>query len=392
MPRENYRKHPIHQRILPAYRQLFYAGALLLLFHPASLPLTAQAIGNWTFNNTLAGTPGLYNTVSSSDFSASVPTRSFNSGTEYFGENGWPAGSANSSMYLQFSLSPLTGYQLDISSLVLRMRRSNTGSPAGAGPVSWVLRSSIDGFTANIATGSITHNYADYSITPGAGFVNIYTTVTFRLYGYNTTVNSGGTSRLVFDNIRVNGIGYLLPVRLGPVSARMAGEDAQISFTVYQTETNNRYYLERSADGISFNTIYMLEETAALAEKTYTYTDNLQLPGIGGYAWYRVRLRNSDGSSSYSTVVALRNTVNRAALKPFIKNAVFYLNGVLPVQGKYEAAVYTTGGQLVAHMNFTGNEGYNMISLPLATQLPANCVVRIINEKGYTETAITTAR
>ena len=390
MPRKPYRKHPIHHRILSAYRQLFYAGALLLLFHLASLPLTAQAIGNWTFNNTLSGTPGLYNTVSSADFSASVPTRSFNSGTEYFGENGWPAGSANSSMYLQFSLSPLTGYQLDISSLVLRMRRSNTGSPAGAGPVSWALRSSIDGFSANIATGSITHNYADYSITPGAGFVNIYTTVTFRLYGYNTTVNSGGNSRLVFDNIRVNGIGYLLPVKLGAISARLAGEDAALAFTVYQTEINSRYYLERSTDGISFNTIYTLEETAALAEKTYTYTDNL--PGIAGYAWYRVRLRNRDGGSSYSAVLAFRHTIKQAALKPYIKNAVLYLNGVLPAPGKYGVLVYTVSGQLMAQMNFTGTAGYNIISLPVAAQLPANCVVQISNQKGYSETAITGAR
>ncbi|MEP7277632.1 MAG: hypothetical protein ABI813_03220, partial [Bacteroidota bacterium] len=162
---------------------------------------TAQSIGGWTFNNLLTGTPGLYNTISTADFSAGIPTRAFNGGTEYYGQNGWPSGALNTAKYLQFSLTPSAGYQLDISTLVLRIRRSNTGSPAGSGPTSWALRSSLDGFTTDIASGTMTHAYANYTVTPGTGFLNLYSTVVFRLYGYTASTGSGGNSRFVVDNI-----------------------------------------------------------------------------------------------------------------------------------------------------------------------------------------------
>jgi hypothetical protein len=339
----------------------------------------------------LSGTPGSYNTVSNADFAAAVPTRSFNGGVEYFGENGWPAGSVNNNMYLQFSLSPLAGYQLDISSLVLRMRRSNTGSPAGAGPTSWTLRSSLDGFTTDIATGSITHNYADYTVIPGA-FVNIYTTVTFRLYGYNTVINSGGNSRLVMDNIRVNGIGYLLPVKLGAINGQLNGENAHISFTVYQTEINSRYYLERSQDGIRFNTVYKLEEKDAAASKTYSYADNLQLVSTAAIYYYRVRLQNNDGRNSFSNTITLRKHTVAATIQPYIKNGLLYLNGPLPAEGQYEVAVFNTGGQVLAHLYFSGPAGYNTIALPIPVQVPAVCVVRICHQKGYSASAVTLNR
>ena len=236
----------------------------------------AQSIGNWAFNGILTGTPGLHNTVSNADFSASVPIHTFNGGTEYFGENGWPAGSINTSMYMQFSLTPLSGYQLDISTLVLSLRRSNTGSPAGSGPASWSLRSSLDGFTVDIATASMTHVYANYTVTPGSSFLNLYSTVTFRLYGYNTTISSGGNSRVVIDNITVNGIGYLLPVKPGALQAFIQEEKVNLTYTVYSTEKNSRYLIERSADGIHYTSISNTEETTASAEKQYAYTDDIQ--------------------------------------------------------------------------------------------------------------------
>src|SRR5688500_6185945 len=89
----------------------------VLLYALIVLPGLSQTIGDWTFTNTTAGTGGTYNTVSAADFSAGIPTKVFNSSSEYYGEDGWPAGALNANAYLQFSISPNTGYQLDLSSV-----------------------------------------------------------------------------------------------------------------------------------------------------------------------------------------------------------------------------------------------------------------------------------
>ena len=182
----------------------------LLLAVIVAFPGYAQTIGNWTFTNTLTGTGSSFNTVGNISLGSAIPTNAFNGSTEWFGENGWPAGGVNTNAYIQFTITPNAGYELNLTDLVLRLRRSNTGSPAGSGPTQWSLRSSLDGFAADLSSNSLTHNYANYTVALNSSFHHLYTTITFRLYGYSVTIGSGGTSRLVVDNITVNGLTSVL--------------------------------------------------------------------------------------------------------------------------------------------------------------------------------------
>jgi hypothetical protein len=385
------KKHTYNPICIESYKPAFYmVVAVWVSCMGLMLPATvaAQNIGNWTFNNILTGTPGLFNTVSTADFSSSVPIHSFNGGTEYFGENGWPAGALNSSMYLQFSLTPAAGYQLDISSLIITIRRSNTGSPAGAGPNNWSLRSSLDGFTTDIASGSMTYNYANYTVTPGSSFLNLYTTITFRLYGYNTTVNAGGSSRLVVDNITVKGLGYLLPVTLGDLTAAITEDRVNLSYTVYNTEVNSRYSIERSTDGIHFSTVNTTEETSAAAEKKYACTDViLSLPGVSTF-YYRVHLLSNSGTDIYSAITMAKTKNSTAPVKIFISNGQLHIAGSFPEEGSYQAIIYSTNGQVITRVAFNAAGGYNTFTLPVNSKIPAGYIVQVGNNKGYSSAVL----
>lgn len=386
--------HNTFNIILPIMKrcQLALGLALVVLFSFSTYCVRGQSIGNWTFNGVLTGTPGPFNTVSVADFSSGIPIHSFNGGSEYFGENGWPSGAVNTSMYLQFTLTPSAGYQLDISSLVIRLRRSNTGSPAGSGPTAWALRSSLDGFTTDITSGTNTHNYADYTITPGAAFTNLYTAVTFRLYGYNSTVSSGGNSRMVLDNIRVNGIGYLLPARLGAPTCVLTNQKAQLTFLVYQTENSNQYFIERSVDGIHFSTAKTIIETSASAEKKYTFTDDIF--GLTGTSklYYRIRMTAGNGMSFYSSVATIILKNNDAALHSFMRNQQLCINGVFSSAGSYQATICNINGQFITRINFEAIKGYQAFTFNINTPLPVNSVVCIANNSGYTSAAVLRAQ
>lgn len=376
---------------LKNYRSAFYKLlAVLWIVTESLLPrsIYAQNIGNWTFNNILTGTPGPLNTISNADFSASVPIHAFNGGTEYYGENGWPAGALNTSMYMQFSLTPTAGYQLDINSIVLTIRRSNTGSPAGSGPTSWSLRSSLDGFTSDIASGSMTLTYANYSVTPGSSFLNIYSTVTFRLYGYNATVGSGGNSRLVADNITVKGLGYLLPVTLGAFNAAIIQDAVNLSYTVYNTGQGSQYVLERSTDGIHFNAVNTTIEVTDAPEKKYVFTDALQALADAASLYYRIHLVNNSGMNIYSFTLRVKNDMHTAPLKMFIRNNQLYISGVLTDGGVYTADVYTVSGQAVSHTIFTAASGYNSYIFPLSKPMPATCIIHVTNGRAYSASAM----
>jgi len=379
-------------KTLPATRGCYLLRPLFIFILSLSvICVRAQSIGNWTFNGSLAGTPGIFNTVSAADFSPGVPTHSFNGGTEYFGENGWPSGAINNLMYMQFSLSPAAGYQLDISTLVLRMRRSNTGSPAGSGPTAWSLRSNLDGYATDIAGGTITHNYADYTITPGAAFTNIYTSLIFRVYGYNASVGGGGTSRLVLDNIRVNGIGYLLPARLGELSCTVTNRKALLWYNVYHTGKNDKYLIERSADGIHFSTVGTTIEHQDGAEKKYAHTDDISGIPITGKLYYRIHLVGSNGNGAYSAMVAVTIKNSDAVLTSFTHNNQLHISGVLPAAGIYHVTLYSMGGQLMSRNIFAAVKGYNAHIIHLNTQTPVGCVIQVTGN-DYTHTAFVPAQ
>ncbi|MEO6314074.1 MAG: hypothetical protein ABIU63_12500 [Chitinophagaceae bacterium] len=364
-----------YRYFLPVFISLFSS---LLFLKPAH----AQPIGNWTFNSTLAGTPGLYNTAGTADFSAGVPVHTFNGGSEYYGENGWPAGALNTAMYMQFSLTPVAGFQLDLSTIVLRLRRSNTGSPAGSGPTAWALRSSLDGFTSNIAAGSMTHNYADYTVSPGAAFTTLYTTVVFRLYGYATTISSGGNNRFVIDNIRTNGIGYLLPAKLGSVSVSQVGQAANLAFTVYHSIINDSYLVQRSTDGQHFKTIATIIEAAEKSESTYLHADDISALATDK-VYYRIGLLNNTGAVTFSDIITVRKTNTQLPVRTYTKNNQLYIQGVFIAGGTYHANLYSTNGQPIKQFVLSAVPGYNTFVFQLDKQLRDGCIIHLGNNKGY---------
>ena len=277
---------------------------LAVVISPAFLDAQIT-VGNWNFNNTLNGTTGGNNTVSAASLSPSIPSADYNGGTVYFGENGWPTGTVvNTSMYLQFTLTPTAGYTLNLSSIEMNLRRSTTGSPSGSGPRQWALRSSLDGYAANIATGTLTLNATPaFTVSLNSSYTNLASAITFRLYGYDVYNNSGGLNRFVFDNITVKGLS-ILPVSFTAFNGILNHNNSvTLNWQTGGIENLDYFEIERSADGSSFSSIekvYVHDISAA----TFTYTD-AHLPAGPGSMYYRIKSVELNGAKVYSDIVKL---------------------------------------------------------------------------------------
>lgn len=261
----------------------------------------AQNIGFWDFTNVTTGVASSNNTVSVADFSPAVTNKNFNGNSEYYGQAAWPSGGLDPNYYFEFTLTPKTGYLLSILSTTLRMRRSNTGSPQGSGPTSWSIRSSLDGYTLDLASGSMTHNYANYTFLTGGGFGGLLGPVTFRVYGYNATVSSGGMSRLVFDYIQVAGLGPVLPLQLLSFQAQPSNDKVSLKYTLANTEPGSRYALQRSIDGSDFQSIQTITEVGTRDQAEYNYDDH-ELPRGVSKLYYRLQMTDRGGRHTFSSI------------------------------------------------------------------------------------------
>jgi len=273
--------------------------------------LYSQTVGNWNFNNTINGTAGTYNTVSVANFSAAIPTKTHN-GTEYYGENGWPAGGINLSTYLDFTLTPVPGHALNLLSIHLRMRRSNTGSTGGSGPTAWSLRSSVDGYTTDIASGPLISTHVTFNIILSAAFSNLSTAVNFRIYGYTTVVSSGGISRFVYDNVEVRGSDIILPEKISSLKALSANDHNRISFTSGEVGGEKEYLLQRSINTRDFKTIHQF--IRILNDVSNYVYDDREAVTASQDLYYRLAILRTNGSIDYSQVVVVRRPTGSKGL------------------------------------------------------------------------------
>lgn len=353
----------------------------VLLYSLIVLPCLSQAIGTWTFNGVLTGTGGTYNTASAANFSAGIPTKAFN-GNEYYGENGWPTGALDPNAYLQFSITPNTGYQVDISSIVLRIRRSNTGTPSGSGPTSWALRSSIDGYAADIASNSLTHNYANFTVNPGSSFLNQYTTVTFRLYGYNMLINSGGISRVVVDSIAINGIGEVLPVSVTGIQAFRTSNDVTVKWQMNNIQEGTKFNVQRSTNGIDYTTLNNITETEYKTTNAYNYLDN-HVPVGSQLLYYRIQGALPSGRTFLTPIVKISS---RAVTQALIDYTAIQGQSLLtalqaPEKGRYTLSIIGLNGAKLQQRSISLDAGVNIVTLPLNALAHGTYVVLLTNSK-----------
>lgn len=340
--------------------------------------ISAQPIGVWNFTGNTNGSAGSFNTVGNASF-VGVASTAFNAGNEYYGQNNWPtATTPNPGVYFQFSLTPNAGYSLNISSLVLRMRRSNTGTPSGSGPRAWSLRSSVDGYAADIASGTITHNYANYTVNPGFVFATLTSSVTFRLYGYNASVGAGGNSRLVFDNITVNGLGNPLPVHIISFAASEQNNGVRIQYKLGQTDPGDRYLVERSVDGSNFTAIDNRLQSSVRDYEEFDFFDNA-LPAGFTRLFYRLAIRTASGAMRYSDIAIVSITTPEAALAVSISGNMLLVTGDIPALS-HLSIVSASGAQL--YQTRLAMSGRVRTSIPIPRLLPGVYYVTIYHPNG----------
>ena len=110
-----------------------------------------------------------------------------------------PAGAVTANKYFEFTLSPDPGYQFTLESIAFDVTRGGGSTPRG-----YVLRSSVDNFSTDLAGSDLTTarpTYTPVSVTLGSTYADLTTPVTFRFYNY---APAAGNS-IDYDNISLSG-------------------------------------------------------------------------------------------------------------------------------------------------------------------------------------------
>ncbi|MFC0076211.1 PKD-like domain-containing protein, partial [Flavobacterium procerum] len=132
--------------------------------------------------------------------------------------------------FFTFTITPNGGSSINFVNLIYTSSTNNNG------PTRFVLRSSLDGYSANIDGVKTDTNGNTFLL--GTSFQNITTTITFRLYGYNSGDSNGSTFSI--NDFTFNGTICLAPPTTTPTTI-CQGDAASISATSSTAVTGNTF-------------------------------------------------------------------------------------------------------------------------------------------------------
>jgi hypothetical protein len=197
---------------------------------------------------------------------------------------------------------------------VMNVNTLGTCSPNPLFPkVQFVIEVSTNGGTSFTQLISFTSAYIPQIATPtwvkiGGNFALPANATTVRYLVINNSTGGCGND-LAIDDITfsqcaaVSGIG-LLPVTGLKLNASQKGSDAQLDWSTYAEINSDHFEIEKSADGINWNTIATTKAAGnSSATSYYSYTDkNIAL----GNLFYRLKEVDIDGKYLYSSVVTMK--------------------------------------------------------------------------------------
>lgn len=199
------------------------------------------------------------------------------------------------SAYFEFTLTPATGYKLNVTNISLGARSTSTG------PQAFCVRSSLDSYAADLATDTIpnTAAWALKTVSFNVTSEVVSATVTFRIYGYAGTGNpASGTANWRIDDLTVAANGILAaettPPSIEPVAAQTVRVGETLSFGLTITPTDGDPVTATNVTASAGVTgIY------ALQNALFTYTPSAEDVGNRSFTFTAT---DKDGTSSPMTV------------------------------------------------------------------------------------------
>jgi hypothetical protein len=175
-------------------------------------------------------------------------------------------------------------------------------------------------------------------------------------------------------------IPVVLPVRWGYFRARKEEQSHRLEWQTLQEDNASTFLVERSAEGLQWETISVITAKNEPAGASYYYTD---IQPLKGNNYYRLVQKDADGKVAYSKIIQLKglnNKLTEAAIVPLKGGGIRRIRITLPDEDEetYEVMVQTTDGKMI--------EKASLRSQATVIALPENSrglyIVTLVSTKG----------
>ena len=149
-----------------------------------------------------------------------------------------------------------------------------------------------------------------------------------------------------------------LPVEWLSFQANVRGQEVVLEWATATETDNDRFVVERSADGATFDELGAVPgQGTSLTPTHYDWIDRQPLPGT---SYYRLQQVDLDGRSEFSAVVAVEFSFGEEfGLYPNPSSGQLTLRWLASDEGQLELRIYSAGGQLLSRQMAVQTPGFN---------------------------------
>lgn len=312
----------------------------------------------WTNNNTAVEvfTENVYGGRSTTNFTAEVDVQ--------VGLNQRVAITKGNGYQLTFKASRRTNGAPSTVGLLIRV----TGDRSGTNYVN---------ATRSFTNTSFAFSTFTYTFTIPTNSTDANVTVMFAANNNNTTLG------VIMDDIQLISVSTnsALPVVFGSVKASVLNNKVNIAFTTEQENNNKEFKIERSSNGVNFETVGTIAGTNTTVTHQYSFID---VPSVAGTFQYRIRQIDFDGKSSYSSVMVVRLSTTNDAMKLFPTVATTQVNIAVSLTDAttLQIAIVDAKGRMVSSQNVNASTGAFQQSLNVANLSKGIYYVKVVNAQN----------
>jgi hypothetical protein len=318
--------------------------------------LQGNNFGTTVFLNNASSSAGAY-PGASGEFNAALACRT-----------GTLIKESGGSAYVSFSLTAAAGFKMSVQSIKVGVRSTLTG------PQSLSLYSSADNYAVPLETRPLLANSVWSMVQLSAASLSAKSQLEFRIYGYNGV----GTAAINIANWRLDDLqveGTVIPENL-PVQWLYAeifpqGNSIKVEWSTTVDHTNKGFLIERSTNGLQYDSIGFVEASAAAnnLQQRYQFVD-ASPPFVP--LFYTIHQLDKDGKRAtsiirYSTGLSSSTAEENISRVHVQKQQVEFYSTVAAPAVVY---LYTADGKLLAQQRVTVHTNTSMpqqISLPFST-------------------------
>ncbi|MBS1653626.1 MAG: T9SS type A sorting domain-containing protein [Bacteroidetes bacterium] len=195
-------------------------------------------------------------------------------------------------------------------------------------------------------------------------------------------VGAGTTSAQAWDNL--GAAGTILPVKFGTVTAASKGSGVEVNWQVYSESNVSHYEVERSSDGMNFNTIGLVVAKNIDGQLSYNLNDASPVNGTG---FYRIKSVDLDGKAAYSVIVKVYTGKATAGSSMYVYPNPVKASAGVSVQfnelskGNYQVQLFDASGKQVYRQSMSHSGGAITQSIVLPSSVkPGLYVIQVAGE------------